>query len=120
MFDLIPLEDRTAAVRSVGVAMMILVVPLRLWSVATAPDLAIYSLYPLWLQLLTLATFAWLGVASLARTAHSVRTAAAACLVVGMATAGVMAVASWQAGAWLWWACASIVCGWIYTRSRGL
>jgi hypothetical protein len=120
MFERLPVEDRVAAVRAVGIAMAILVVPLRLWSLVAAPDLAIYALYPLWLQVATVAVFAWLGGASLRLPALSVRRAAAVCLMIATATTAVMAVASIRAGAWVWWACASVVCGWVYLRSKGL
>lgn len=120
MFDRLPIEERTAAVRAVGIALMILVAPLRAWSLAVPQNAAIYALYPAWLQAVTLAAFAWLGAASLRRTAPTVRHAAAACLLVSMAVVGVSAVASFMAGAWVWWASAVVVCGWIYTRARGL
>lgn len=96
-----------------AVTASILVVPLRVWSLIINPTLQIYALFPAWLQIVVLATFAAQGAAACV-SGKAARRIAGACAIVSLATAAVQGVAAFAAGAWLWWACMFVVQSIIY------
>lgn len=105
--------DRTAA-RAVVLTCLVLVVPLRLWTLAAHPVVTIYRLYPAWLQVVTVAVFSAQAVRAV--RGDSIRVATAAAFGVSCVAAARQGRADWRSGAWVWWACMAAVQGYTYWR----
>ena len=103
--------------RAVLAVTAVLVVPLRLWTLA-GNDAAnpIYRLYPWWLQVVTLAVFVWIWCAAMCLSRETLRRAAAAGFVLSVTVAAVQGVASFASGAWVWWLAMAACQGWALFR----
>lgn len=93
-----------------------LVVPLRLWTLAAAPSLQIYALFPAWLQALVMGAFALQGAAA-GITGHASRRLAAVAAMASIAAAAVHGAAAFSAGAWVWWASMFVIQVCIYLHA---
>ncbi len=96
-----------------AVTASMLVVPLRVWTLAINPTLQIYALFPAWLQLVVLAAFAAQGAAACV-SGRATRRYAAAAALASLASAAVQGAASFSAGAWVWWTSMFVVEAIIY------
>lgn len=104
-------------VRSVLLATVVMVVPLRVWTVVVPQGAAAYARFPLAVQAIVAMIFAWMGF--VAWRWYSVRVrllAIGSAILASSATAVIQYMGDSRFGGWIFWACLSCILLWAWWK----